>query len=256
MNTRTPMIAGNWKMNKTIGESLALAKTLHQELQQLHKIAKFEVVIAPPYTAISKVAESLTDSSIKVGAQDLFWEESGAFTGAISARMIKDAGATYVIIGHSERRQLFSETDETVNKKIRAALQQDLIPIFCVGETLEEREAGKIAAVIEKQLSGGLMGMSAIDITKMVIAYEPIWAIGTGKTASPKQAAQVHLIIRELLSTQFGQENADLVRILYGGSVKPENSKELLLQPNIDGALVGGASLKAEDFIGIIRNGL
>lgn len=251
---RTQIIAGNWKLNKTIGEALDLAKSLHQELQQCDEAKKFEVVIAPPYTAINKVAEFLKESSIKVSSQNMFWEETGAFTGEISALMVKDAGAKYAIIGHSERRQFFHETDETVNKKIKAALKHGLIPIFCVGETLEEREANKVGEVIGTQLLGGLVGITADEVTKVVIAYEPVWAIGTGKTASPEQAEEVHLMIRQMLTKQFRQENADVISLLYGGSVKASNSKELLSQPNIDGALVGGASLKVEDFVGIIKN--
>lgn len=251
---RTKIIAGNWKLNKTIGETLDLAKALHQELQQCDEAKNFEVVIAPPYTAISKVADLLKDSSIKVSSQNMFWEETGAFTGEISALMLKEAGAKYAIIGHSERRQFFHETDETVNKKIKAALKHGLTPIFCVGETLEEREANKVGEVIATQLLGGLLGITQEEVTKIVIAYEPVWAIGTGKTASPEQAEEVHLMIRQMLTKQFGQENADVISLLYGGSVKASNSKELLSQPNIDGALVGGASLKVEDFVGIIKN--
>ncbi|CAL7959285.1 Triosephosphate isomerase [Gammaproteobacteria bacterium] len=252
---RTPLIAGNWKMNKTINEALELAKALHYGLQY-PEATKFEIVVAPPYTALSKTAEFLKDSFIGVSAQDLFWEDAGAFTGAISAPMVKDAGAEYVIIGHSERRQLFGETDNAVNKKIKAALKVGLVPIFCVGETLTEREAGKVNAVIGIQFSGGLVDLTAEDMKKVVIAYEPVWAIGTGKTATPQQAEEVHAIIRKMLVEKFGQVTADVVRLLYGGSVKPSNSKELLSQPNIDGALVGGASLKAEDFIGIIKNAI
>ncbi|MEI8054606.1 MAG: triose-phosphate isomerase [bacterium] len=252
---RTPLIAGNWKMNKAIGEALDLAKALHHGLSHADA-AKLEVVVAPPYTALNKIAEFLKDSFIGVSAQDLFWEDAGAFTGAISAPMIKDAGAEYVIIGHSERRQLFGETDSTVNKKVKAALKVGLIPIFCVGETLAEREAGKVNAVIGTQFSGGLADLTTEDMKQVVIAYEPVWAIGTGKTATPGQAEEVHAMIRKMLVEKFGQAIADIVRLLYGGSVKPSNSKELLSEPNIDGALVGGASLKAEDFIGIIKNAI
>lgn len=248
---RKPIIAGNWKMNKTIDEALSLVKTLKETLPP----TKYTAIIAPPYTAINKTAEFLKGSPIKISAQDLFWEDSGAFTGAISAAMIKDAGATYVIIGHSERRQFFYETDDTVNKKIKTALKHDLTPIFCIGETLVEREAGKMNDVIATQLDGGLLNLTQNDIVKIVIAYEPVWAIGTGKTATPEQAEEVHGLIRKILAKKFG-EAANEVSILYGGSVKPSNSKELLAKPNIDGALVGGASLKAEDFIGIIKNAM
>jgi triosephosphate isomerase len=252
---RTPLIAGNWKMNKTIDEAMELVKALHYGLQH-PEATKLEIVVAPTYVALNKVADFLKDSFIGVSSQDLFWEDSGAFTGQISAPMLKDAGAEYAIIGHSERRQLFHETDDTVNKKIKAALTHKLIPIFCIGETLEEREAGKVNEVIGAQFSGGLAGLTLEDVAKIVIAYEPIWAIGTGKTASPEQAEEVHTMIREMLAKQFGQATADIVRVLYGGSVKPANAKELLSQPNIDGALVGGASLKPEDFIGIIKNAI
>jgi len=250
---RTPIIAGNWKMNKTIGEAMDLVKALHHGLQY-PDATKFEIIVSPPYTALNKVAEFLKDSFIGVSAQDLFWEDSGAFTGAVSAPMLKDAGAEYVIIGHSERRQIFGETDGAVNKKIKAALAHNLVPIFCMGETLEEREAGKVSTVIGTQFAGGLKDLTSEQLEKMVIAYEPVWAIGTGKTATPEQAEEVHVMIRQMLAKQFGQATADVVRILYGGSVKPSNSKELLAQPNIDGGLVGGASLKAEDFIGILKN--
>jgi triosephosphate isomerase len=252
---RTLMIVGNWKMNKTIGEGLELATVLHHGLQYPERV-KHEIIVAPPYTALSKIAEYLKDSFIAVGAQDVFWEDAGAFTGAISATMLKDAGAEYIIIGHSERRQLFNETDESVNKKIKAVLKQNLVAIFCVGETLQERETEKVAEVIKNQFFGGLKDLTADDMLKVVIAYEPVWAIGTGKTATPEQAEEVHMMIRKLLLEKFGPATADVVRILYGGSVKPSNSKELLSKPNIDGALVGGASLKADDFIGIIKNSL
>ena len=250
---RTKLIAGNWKMNKTISEALELAKGLHYGMS-FSEVENIEIVVTPTYTSLNKVAEFLKGSFINVAAQDLFWEDSGAFTGAISAPMIKDAGAKFVIIGHSERRQFFNETDATVNKKIKAALKHQLTPIVCVGETLEEREAGKVQNVIGTQMTGGLAEFTAEEAAKMVIAYEPVWAIGTGKTATPEQAEEVHAMIRAILVKQFGQNTAEVIRIIYGGSVKASNSKELLSLPNIDGALVGGASLKAEDFIGIIKN--
>jgi len=246
---RIKIIAGNWKMYKTISEALELVKALHYGYQG----GSSEVVVAPPATAINKVAEFLKDSYIKVSAQDLFWEDFGAYTGALSGPMLKDAGADYVIIGHSERRQYFGETDETVNKKIQAALKHRLIPIICVGETLGQREAGKILSVLTTQITQGLAGLAAEEIAKSVIAYEPVWAIGTGKTATPAQAEEAHVMIRDLIAQQFGVDAATQVRILYGGSVKPSNSKELLNLPNIDGALVGGASLKVQEFIEIIK---
>ena len=251
---RTPIIAGNWKMNKTVAESLAFAKDFSQQLQQYPDGAKFEIIIAPPFTAINKMAEALKNSPIKISAQNIAWEDSGAFTGEISAPMVKEAGAEYAIIGHSERRHIFDETDSTINKKINSALNHNIIPILCIGETLEEREDERVEAVITTQVANGLMDLTAEDIKKIIVAYEPVWAIGTGKTATKELAEEVHLMIRKMLAKQFDQETADMIRILYGGSVKPNNAKELLSQPNIDGALVGGASLKPEDFMGIIKN--
>lgn len=250
---RTPLIAGNWKMNKTINEALDLVKSLHHGLN-FPKVEKIEIVVTPTFTALNKVAEYLKDSFIDVACQDIFWEDAGAFTGAISAPLVKDAGAKFAIIGHSERRQFFNETDETVNKKTLAALKHQLTPIVCVGETLEEREAGKLDEVIARQVKTGLADITKEQSSLLVIAYEPVWAIGTGKTATPEQAEEVHAMIRTLLAEIFGRDTASVIRIIYGGSVKASNSKELLSLPNIDGALVGGASLKAEDFIGIINN--
>jgi len=248
---RTPVIAGNWKMNKTIGEALELVRGLHYGLSWPGEV---DVIVAPPFTALSAVAGFLERSYIAVAAQNLFWEESGAYTGEIAAGLLKDAGADYVIIGHSERRQYFSETDETVNRRIKAALKHALTPIVCVGETLEQREAGRVSEVIEEQIQGGLSGLTAQEVSSLIVAYEPVWAIGTGRTASPDQAQEVHALIRGLLSQAFGPEAADSVRIQYGGSVNPKNSRELLSRADIDGALVGGASLKAQDFIEIIRS--
>ena len=247
---RTKIIAGNWKMYKTIAEALELVKTLHYGCQ----CNATEVIVSPPATALPKVAEFLKDSYIKVAAQDLFWEDFGAYTGALSAPLLKDAGAEYVIIGHSERRQYFGETNETVNKKIKAALKHTLIPIICIGETLTEREAGQVGEVLATQITNGLAGLTEKEIADSVVAYEPVWAIGTGKTASPAEAEEAHVIIRQLITKQFGNDAANKLRILYGGSVKPANSKELLSLENIDGALVGGASLNAKDFIEIIKS--
>lgn len=251
---RTPIIAGNWKMNKTIGEAIAFTNSFLQLLKQSPESEKLEIIIAPPFTAINKMAEMINDSPIKISSQNISWEDSGAFTGEISAPMLKEAGATHAIIGHSERRQIFHENDNIINKKIKAALKHEIIPIFCVGETLEEREDERVEAVVTTQIATGLMDLAKEEISKIIIAYEPVWAIGTGKTATKEQAEEVHLMIRKMLAKQYSQETADVIRILYGGSVKPNNSKELLSQPNIDGALVGGASLKPEDFIGIIKN--
>jgi len=250
---RIPIIAGNWKMFNTVAESVALVKSLHYGLAWA---GEAEVVVAPPYTAIYPVAEFLKDSYIKVAAQDIFFEDKGAYTSAIAGSMIKEAGADYVIVGHSERRQYFNDTDATVNKKTKAAFRHQLLPIVCVGETLDERESGKVADVVIRQVQMALDGLQQQELENVVIAYEPIWAIGTGKTASSNQAEEVHVLIRDALAKNFGETVAMKVRILYGGSVKPDNSKELLQQPNIDGALVGGASLKAADFIEIIKSAM
>ena len=247
---RIPVIAGNWKMNLSIAQATELVRQIHHNLSWPGEV---EVIVAPTFVALSKVADELQKSYISLAAQDLFWKESGAFTGEVSAAMLKDAGADYVIIGHSERRQYFGETDQTVNQKVRAALGASLIPIVCVGETLEQREGGNFQEVIASQLMGGL-----VDIVseKIIIAYEPVWAIGTGKVASPEQVEQMHSFIRSKLSTMLGEVKAQEIRILYGGSVNAKNSQELLALNNVDGALVGGASLKAADFMEIIKSGV
>ncbi len=245
---RVPIIAGNWKLNLTEEESIKLVREIHYNLPFPGEI---EVIIAPTLLNLSSIAKHLEKSFISVAAQNMYFEDKGAFTGECSGKFIKEAGADYVIIGHSERRQFFFETDEIINKKIKASFRNNLIPIFCIGETLKEREAGEVEAKIKQQVLNGLIGIKQEEIKKLVIAYEPVWAIGTGKTASPEQVENVHKMIRNLLFTKFG-ESAECTRIIYGGSVKPSNSKELLALPNIDGALVGGASLKAEDFISII----
>jgi triosephosphate isomerase len=248
---RTPIIAGNWKMHKTVKEALNLVKEIHYGLTNPGEV---EVVVSPPTTALYKVAEFLQDSYIGVAAQNLFWEDAGAYTGEVSAPLLKEAGAKYVIIGHSERRQYFHETNATVNKKINAALAHQLTPIVCVGETLAQREANLVQQVVHEQITQGLNELTTQQADELVIAYEPVWAIGTGKTATPERAEEVHQMIRSILAQQFDVTTADKIRILYGGSVKPANSKALLALANIDGALVGGASLKAEDFIAIIKN--
>jgi len=240
---RTPVIAGNWKMNKTIDEALELVKGIHYGLPHPGEV---EVVVGPTFAALNQVAEFLKNSYIGVTAQNMHWEENGAFTGELSGLFLKDAGADYVIIGHSERREYFGETDETVNKKTHAAFNYDLIPIVCVGETLEQREADQVEDVIRTQITNGLDGLTEDQIVKTIVAYEPVWAIGTGKTATPEQAEEVHAFIRSLVS--------DKTRILYGGSMKPANSKDLLSQENIDGGLIGGAALKPDDFIQIIKS--
>lgn len=246
---RTPVVAGNWKMNMTIAEAKELVKGIYYGNRWPGQV---DVVVAPPLTALGKIADELKDTYIGVAAQNVHWEEAGAFTGEVSPVQIKEAGAEYVIIGHSERRQYFGETDETVNKKTLSALKHGLVPIVCVGETLEEREADQIAAVIERQISNGLANITAQEASGLIIAYEPVWAIGTGKTASPEQAEEVHLMIRNLVSGIFGTDASEKIRIIYGGSMKPSNSRELMSRPNIDGGLIGGASLKAQDFIDII----
>jgi triosephosphate isomerase len=247
---RLPFIAGNWKMNKTVGEALDLVKELKTAISGVKEV---EVAVAPPFTALDAVRKELEGSSIRLAAQNLFWEEKGAFTGEISPHMLREVGCHYVIIGHSERRQSFGESDETVNRRINAALAQGLKVIFCIGETLKEREEGKTFPLIERQMEGGLKGLSGKKMRNMVMAYEPVWAIGTGKTATPEQAEEVHRFIRGKLERLYSREVSEEIRIQYGGSVTPENIKGLMSQPNIDGALVGGASLKAESFLEIVR---
>lgn len=247
---RTPIIAGNWKMNLTLAESIELVDGIRYGFQFPGEV---DVIVAPPFLCLPKLVEHLRESYIGVAAQNLFFEDSGAFTGECSGKQIRDVGAEYVIVGHSERRQYFCETDEIVNKKLKAAFRNGLIPIMCVGETLEEREKGEVSAVIGRQLAVGLLELTVEEVSRLIIAYEPVWAIGTGKTATPVQVEDVHRLIRFSLSIKFGGQTSESVRILYGGSVKPSNSKELLSLPNVDGALVGGASLKAPDFVEIIK---
>lgn len=247
---RTAVIAGNWKLFKTIDEAVSLVNTLKPLVANS---ADVEIVVAPVFTALSRTADAAKGSNIAIAAQDCFWEEEGAFTGEVAPKLLKDAGCSHVIIGHSERRQYFGETDQTVNKKTKAALAGGLTAIVCVGETLSERESDRTFAVIEQQIRGGLEGLDAGALSKVIIAYEPVWAIGTGKTASDEQAQEVHAFIRTLLAGIFNLAVADGIRILYGGSVKPENIKGLMAQADIDGALVGGASLKADSFAGIVN---
>ena len=247
---RKIIIAGNWKMNKTPLEAIELVNLLKRELSDISEV---DVVVCPPFLAVSDVHDALTESNIGLGVQNMYWEDAGAFTGEVSAPMIKAAGAQYVIIGHSERRQFFSETNESVNKKVKAALKHKLIPIVCVGELLDEREAGKTFSVIKTQCDGSLADLSEKDMQKVIIAYEPVWAIGTGRTATPDQAEEVHKYMRGLLEKKYNQDLANAVRIQYGGSVKPENTAELMSQPDIDGALVGGASLQSDSFVQIVK---
>lgn len=248
---RKKIIAGNWKMFKTVQDATQLVVGLKRELTDYLAV---DIVVCPPFVNLEAVSDLLISHNIKLGAQNLFWEDEGAFTGEVSAPMLKAVGVEYVIIGHSERRQFFHETNETVNKRLKAALKHGLIPIVCVGENLAERESGKTFDVVKTHVTGSLAGLSAEEMETVVIAYEPVWAIGTGKTATSAQAEEVHKFIRELLAKMFDQGIADSVRIQYGGSVKPENTAELTSQPNIDGALVGGASLKVDSFAAIVKN--
>jgi len=245
---RTPFVVGNWKLNKTIAEALALVTELKNQLGAVKGVA---VGVAPPFTSIHSVAKRLEGSSIATCAQDAFWEASGAWTGELSPQMLHDAGATWIIVGHSERRQHFGDTNETVGKKANAVINCGLGAIVCVGETLAERDGGRTLGVVDAQLAGALADIAKVDA--LVIAYEPVWAIGTGRTATPAQAQEVHAHIRKQLSARYGADKANTIRIQYGGSVKPSNAAELMSQPDIDGALVGGASLEAADFVAIVK---
>ena len=250
MTARRPLIAGNWKMYKTCDEAVQTAQHL---LGLISNARNTEIMIAPPFIALVSVASIIKDSLVGLGAQNLHWEKEGAFTGEISPAMLVSAGCRYVIIGHSERRQYFGETDRTVNQKIGAAIQFHLVPVFCIGETEKERESNETFSVLDKQVQKGLEGFSLNDLKTLVIAYEPVWAIGTGKTATSQQAQEVHAFLRSLIDKTFGRSLAESIRILYGGSVKPENISELMGMPDIDGALVGGASLKADMFSKIVH---
>ena len=249
MDDRRPLLAGNWKMFKTCNEAVETAGKL---VKLVEKVTDVDVMIAPAFIALAQVSEVIKNSVVALGAQNLFWEKEGAYTGEISPAMLVSAGCRYVIIGHSERRQYFGETDTTVNNRITAALKGDLIPVVCVGETEKEREANETFTVLEKQFQKGLDGFSAEDLAALVIAYEPVWAIGTGKTATKDQAQEAHQFLRRLLEERYGNMLAKSIRILYGGSVKPNNIDELMAMPDIDGALVGGASLSAETFSQIV----
>ena len=246
---RKPIIAGNWKMHNTMAE----AKTLVKDLAALVTDAQAEVVVCAPFTALAAAKEAAQGTNVKVGAQNIHWEAKGAFTGEISAAMLKEIGVEYVVVGHSERRQYFAETDETVNKRTKAALAAGIIPIVCCGETLEEREANITEKIVGDQVKADLADLTAEEVAGLVIAYEPVWAIGTGKTATDDQANEVCTFIRKTIADIFGQDAADKVRIQYGGSVKPATISNLMAKSDIDGALVGGASLKAEDFSQIVK---
>ncbi|MCR4437488.1 MAG: triose-phosphate isomerase [bacterium] len=248
---RRKIIAGNWKMYKTVSEAKELAKALKVRL--VNEVKKLDVVVIPPFTDLLAVAEILRESGISWGAQNLHWEAKGAFTGEVSGEMIKSTGASYVIIGHSERRQYFGETDETVNRRLKAALQAGLTPIVCIGETLGQRQASQTLQVLESQLRGALQGFSAEQLRGVVIAYEPVWAIGTGVNATPEQAQEAHQFVRQLIAQLAGDGCAEAMRIQYGGSVKPDNARALLSLPDVDGALVGGASLEADSFAAIVK---
>jgi triosephosphate isomerase len=246
---RTPFIAGNWKMFKTVHDAVIFTKELRSLVKDVTDVV---IVIAPPFTAIHAVAEAARNTNIGVSAQDLYWEREGAFTGEVSAAMIKEAGAAYTIIGHSERRRLFSETDEAVNRKVLAAFQNGLTPIVCVGETLEERETDQTMAVLDRQVKGGLDALTAEQVAELVVAYEPVWAIGTGRNATSVQAEEAHGHIRKRLRQWFGGDAAEHCHVIYGGSAKPENIAELVAEPDVDGALVGGASLVVNGFAEIV----
>ncbi len=248
---RTPLIAGNWKMHMSINEACEFVNQIHFGLRQPGQV---DVVVAPPFTALFSVTQILKKSYIGVSAQNLHFEDKGAYTGEISGIFIKDIGVDYVIVGHSERREYFQETKEIVNKKVKAAFRHSLIPILCVGETLTQREYGEAFYVIEHQLTSALLDITFDEVKNIIIAYEPVWAIGTGKTATPNQVEEVHKMIRGVLAKAYDNDTAQKIRILYGGSVNSSNSKELLGLPNVDGALVGGASLKAADFMQIIKS--
>jgi triosephosphate isomerase len=247
---RRPIIAGNWKMHKTVRESVDFARQL---MIAYAESPDRRVIVAPPFTSIYTVAAVLMGSVIHVAAQNLHDKQAGAFTGEISAGMLVDAGCEYVIVGHSERRTIFGEKDDVINRKLKAAISSGLKPIFCIGETLEEREAGRTFAVIERQIKEGLNNFTADDIKNIVIAYEPVWAIGTGRTATPEQAQEVHACIRTVMGKIYGDDLAGLLHVIYGGSVNPGTIGGLMAQTDIDGALVGGASLDVESFVKIIR---
>jgi len=249
---RKPFVAGNWKMNTDSYSSVELAKRIACGSMEVagHNVT---VAVCPPFVYLSSVAKALSASNVAVGAQDVYFEPKGAFTGEISASMLKDIGCTYVICGHSERRHVIGETDELINKKVAAAIAGGLLPILCVGELLAERDAGQTEQVVNRQLKNGLAGLSVEKVSAVTIAYEPVWAIGTGRTATPQQAQEAHNFIRKLLAQMYNERLAEEIRILYGGSVKPDNAADLMCQQDVDGLLVGGASLNAEDFLAIIQ---
>lgn len=249
MKIRKKVVAGNWKMNKSIAEASELAKGI---LRELGDHTEVDVILCPPFTALRTVGEVIANSPIRLGAQNMHFEPDGAFTGEVSASMLRDLYCHFVILGHSERRQFFAETDAVVNRKTKAAIASNLIPIVCVGETLSQRDAGETQAVVSEQVRGSLAGLNQ-DMKKVIVAYEPVWAIGTGRTATPEQAQEVHALIRSVLSSMSDPATAQSIRIQYGGSVKPANAGSLFTQPDIDGGLIGGASLDAKSFVEIVR---
>jgi len=247
---RHPFIAGNWKMFKTVHDTVVYVKEFRSVVKDIEDV---EIVLAPPYTALHAAAEAARNSNVGISGQDLHWEREGAFTGEVSGLMVREAGAEYIIIGHSERRQYFGETDATVSRKLHAALNAKLIPIVCIGETLDERERNETLAVLDRQIKDGFDGITGEQVGALVIAYEPVWAIGTGRTATAAQAQEAHAHIRQRLRQWFGGPAADECHVIYGGSVKPDNTRDLIGQPDVDGALVGGASLEIKSFSEIIR---
>ncbi|UCB56643.1 MAG: triose-phosphate isomerase [Candidatus Omnitrophota bacterium] len=247
---RRKIIAGNWKMNKTAKEAVDLVAGLKNQLKNIQDV---DIVVCPPFTALTEVVKVIQGTNIQLGAQNTYWEDAGAFTGEVSCVMLKELGCAYIIVGHSERRQYFGETNETVNKKAKAVLSHKLTPIICIGERLEEREQNKTFEVLKDHIENGLKGITGEEAKKIIIAYEPVWAIGTGKTATPQQAQEAHSFIRGLLKELYDKETSEVIRIQYGGSVKPDNISELMAQPDLDGALVGGASLKLDSFVKIVE---
>jgi len=249
---RKKIVAGNWKMNNDLSQSVNLISEIKNAVAG--KELNAEIIICPPFTSLETASALVKDTNVKLGAQNMYFEESGAYTGEISASMLKSVGCEYVILGHSERRAIFGESDEVINKKIKKALASGLKPIFCIGETLEERESGVTNKIVERQVRNGLTGISAEELELIIVAYEPVWAIGTGKTATPEQAQEVHKFIRNLIKELYSANSAENLTIQYGGSVKGDNAKSLLSQPDIDGALVGGACLNANSFFDIIKS--
>jgi triosephosphate isomerase (TIM) len=247
---RKKFIAGNWKMNTTVDEAVALAKAV---VGKMGMVTDVDIAVCPPYINLKAVSDVIKGTSVKLGAQDVHWEAKGAFTGKVSCAMLKSVGVEYVIVGHSEQRQYFYETNETVNKKVKAVLIAGLLPIICVGETLDERETGKLFSIIEGQTKGAFAGISKADALKCTIAYEPVWAIGTGEVATPAQANEMHVFIRKQVLGMYDSDTAAAMRIQYGGSMKPDNAKALLALSDVDGGLIGGAALKADDFFGIVK---